>query len=228
MSWFDGGSTVEERTAAVVVGANRRGRTKWIIPLVVGACYALFTLAVHLRMLDFLDVAVRSAAHAGQVWGPVQIRAARIVHGLQPVHLVVPLVLVVVVLSLVRRSLRPLAVTAVVGGLVMIVTLGTKWLMAHTETTAKPIAHGSFPSGHAVTIIVVFGIVVLLLRPRTRWGWMLPAVTGCLMGWALVVASVHPTTDVVGAILLAVAALGAARAAGLGQWASSRRAKRAG
>ena len=226
MSWFDGGYTAQERTAAGIVGTSGRGRTKWIVPVVVAACYAIFTLAVHLRMLDFLDLAVRSAAHAGQVWGPVQIRAARIVHGLQPPHLVVPLVLVVVVLSLVRRSLRPLAVMAVVGGLVMIVTLGTKWLMAHTETSATPVAHGSFPSGHAVSIIIVFGIVVLLLRPGTRWGWMLPAVMGCLMAWALIVASVHPATDVVGAILLAVAALGAAKAAGLGQWASDRRAKR--
>ena len=226
MSWFDGGYTAQERTAAGIVRTNGRGRTKWIIPVAVAACYVLFTLAVHLRMLDFLDLAVRSAAHAGHVWGPVQIRAARIVHGLQPPHLVVPLVLVVVVLSLVRRSLRPLAVMAVVGGLVITVTLGTKWVMAHTETTATPVAHGSFPSGHAVSIIIVFGIVVLLLRPGTRWGWMLPAVMGCLMAWALIVASVHPATDVVGAILLAVAALGAAKAAGLGQWASDRRAKR--
>jgi undecaprenyl-diphosphatase len=226
MSWFDGGYTAQERTAAGIVSANRRGRTKWIIPVVVAACYAVFTLAVHLRLLDFLDVAVRSAAHAGQVWGPVQIRAARIVHGLQPAHLVVPLVLVVVVLSLVRRSLRPLAVMAVVGGLVMIVTLGTKWLMAHTETTATPVAHGSFPSGHAVSVIVVFGIVVLLLRPRTRWGWILPAIMGCLMGWALIVASVHPATDVMGACLLAAASLVGARAGGLGQWASDRQMRR--
>src|SRR5262249_50321067 len=155
---------------------------------------------------------VRSVLHTGEVWGPAQIRAARLVHGLQPAHLVAPLVLVVAVLCLVRRSLRPLAVMAVVGGLVVIVTVGTKWIRAHTETNAAPVAHGSFPSGHAVTIIVVFGIVVLLLWPRTRWGWMLPAVMGCLMGWALVVAWVHPATDVVGAILLAVAALGAAKA----------------
>jgi membrane-associated phospholipid phosphatase len=228
MSLFNGGYTAQERTAAGIVSMSRRGRTKWIIPVAVAACYVLFTLAVHLRMLDFLDLAVRSAAHAGHVWGPVQIRAARIVHGLQPPHLVVPLVLVVVVLSLVRRSLRPLAVMAVVGGLVITVTLGTKWLMAHTDTTATPVAHGSFPSGHAVSVIVVFGIVVLLLRPRTRWGWMVPAIMGCLMAWALIVASVHPATDVVGAILLAVAALGTAKAAGLGQWASDRRARRTG
>jgi hypothetical protein len=46
------------------------------------------------------------------------------------------------------------------------------------------------------------------------------------MAWALVVASVHPATDVVGAILLAVAALGSAKAAGLGLWANDRRAEK--
>jgi hypothetical protein len=150
-------------------------RTKWIIPLGAITCYALLTLAVHLRILDALDIAVRSASRPGDVWGPVQIRAARIVHWLQPVHLAAPLLLVVAVLSMLRRSLRPFAVMAVVGGLVIIVALGTKWVMAHTETDATPVAHGSFPSGHVVSVIIVFGLVVLLFRPCTRWAWMVPA-----------------------------------------------------
>ena len=83
MSWFDGGYTAQERTAAGIVGANRRGRNRnGSSRSCVAACYALFTLAVHLRMLDFLDIAVRSAARAGDVWGPLQIRAARVVQGL--------------------------------------------------------------------------------------------------------------------------------------------------
>jgi membrane-associated phospholipid phosphatase len=110
-----------------------------------------------------------------------------------------------------------------VGGPVIIVTLGTKWVMAHTETDAMPVAHGSFPSGHTVSVIVAFGLVALLLRPRTRWGWVLPGVMGCLMAWAVLVAAVHPATDVLGAGLLAIAAVGSARATGLGQWACDRR-----
>src|SRR5215475_3393143 len=90
------------------VGLTRSKRARWIIPIGVAVCYALFTLAVHLRLFDFLDIAVRSVLHTGEVWGPAQIRAARLVHGLQPAHLVAPLVLVVAVLCLVRRSLRPL------------------------------------------------------------------------------------------------------------------------
>jgi membrane-associated phospholipid phosphatase len=246
MMWVDGGYVVSEQASFdpggaapasaapggasrsagdVTVGATKRRRTKWIFPLLATACYVLFTVAVHLRLLDSLDTAVRSASHAGEVWGPDQIRAARIVHWLQPTHVSAPLLLVVAVLSLLRRSFRPFAVMAAVGGLMIIMTLGTKWLMAHTETDARPIAHGSFPSGHTVSVIVAFGLLVLLLRPRTRWGWILPALIGCLMGWAVVVAAFHPTTDVVGAILLAVAALVTARSAGLGTWASHRRTK---
>ena len=39
--------------------AHGASATRWIIPVGVVACYALFTLAVHLRMLDALDLAVR-------------------------------------------------------------------------------------------------------------------------------------------------------------------------
>jgi membrane-associated phospholipid phosphatase len=223
MSWFDGGYTAQERTAAGIVGANGRGRTKWIVPVVVAACYAIFTLAVHLRMLDFLDLAVRSTARPDDVWGTLQIRAARVVQGLQPAHLVVPLLLVVAIVSLFRRSLRPFVAVGIVGGLSIIVTLGTKWIMSHTDTDATPVAHGHFPSGHTVSVTVAVGVVVLLLRPRTRWGWILPAFVGFLMGCSLVVIAMHPLSDVVGAVLLAVAALATARVAGLGQWAAVRR-----
>jgi hypothetical protein len=229
-SSFDpGGAAPASATAGdVSVGAVRRRRTKWIIPTVAAACYVLFTVAVHLRMLDSLDMAVRHASHNGEVWGPVQMRAARIVHWLQPTHVAAPLLVVVAGLSLLRRSLRPLAVAALVGALVIITTLGTKWVMAHTETDATPVAHGSFPSGHTVSVIMAFGLLVLLLRPRTRWGWTLPALTGCLMGGAVVLAWVHPATDVIGALLLAVAALASARAVGLGEWACGSRKRSVG
>ena len=205
-----------------VVLVARRRRFEWIIPFGVTACYALFALAVHLRLLDALDLAVRRMTRAGEVWGPAQVRANNVAHALEPAHLALPLLIFTAVLSVARRSLRPVAVVAVVGTPVAIVTLGSKWIMAHTEGDAAPVGHGSFPSGHMVSIIMVFGLVVLLLAPRTRWGWMLPAFMGCFMGWLLLVAFVHPATDVVGAALLAAAALTAARTARLGHWASDR------
>lgn len=195
--------------------------TKWIPPTVAAACYGLLALAVHLRLSDALDVAVRNASRPDEMWGPAQIRAARIVDLLRPAHLAWVLVAAVGVLSLLRGSLRPLGVVAVVGVPVAVVTLGSKWVMAHSESDPAPIAHGSFPSGHAVCVIVVFGVLVLLARPITRWGWLLPTLLGLLMGSALVLSQIHPVTDVLGAALLAVAALTGASAAGLGRWAAS-------
>jgi undecaprenyl-diphosphatase len=205
-----------------IVAVTRRRHTEWIIPLGVAACYLLFTLAVHLRLLDGLDIAVRDASRPGGVWGPLQVRSDRLVNMLQPTHLALPLLLVVAALSLLRRSLRPFAVMAVVGVPAAIVTLATKWVMARSDSDPTPVAHGSFPSGHTVGIIIVFGLTVLLVRPGTRWGWLLPTSMGCLMGSALVLASVHPATDVIGAGLLAAAALTGATAVGLGQWANAR------
>ena len=112
---------------------------------------------------------------------------------------------------------------AIVGGPVTIVTLGTKFAMARPDPHATAFGHGgSYPSGHTVSVIAAFGLVVLLLRPGTRWGWILPAFMGCLMGGALVVVAMHWATDVVGGGMLAVAALSSASAIGLGHWASDR------
>jgi membrane-associated phospholipid phosphatase len=183
------------------------------MPVGVTACYALLTLAVQLGMLDAVDAALRNASRPDDVWGPLQMRAHLVVERLQPAHLLVLLLLVAAVLSLHRRSLRAFVVMAVVGGPVTILTLGTKFAMARPDPHATPLVHGgSFPSGHIVSVIVAFGLVVLLLRPRTRWGWILPAFIGCLMGWALVVVAMHWVTDVVGGGLMAVAALGSAKA----------------
>ena len=193
---------------------------KWIVPAGITASYVLFTVAVHLRLLDKLDVTVRDAARPGEVWGPVQVRAARVVGALQPAHLAFTLLLVVAVLGLRRRSLRPFWATAVVGSPVVLVTFGTMYAMVHWDPSTAPVAHGSFPSGHMVTAVTVAGVVVLLFRPGTQWGWMLPAAMGCVMGSALVLASVHPATDVIGAGLLATAAITAATAATIGQWVS--------
>ena len=206
--------------------APRRSYTRWIAPLGLTACYGLFAVAVHFRLLDNLDVAARHMAHAGEVWGPAQIRASRVVNALEPTRLALPVLLVVTATSVLRRSVRPLVVMIVVGLPVVIVALGSKWVMAHWDPGTVPVGHGSFPSGHAVSTITAFGLVVLLLRPGTRWGWMLPAVMGCVMGIALVVASVHPATDVIGAGLLAAAVLTGAAAARLGQWANDSQRRR--
>jgi hypothetical protein len=211
----------EEDRLSGSFGPRRRGR--WLVSLGAFIGYALFAVAVHLRLLDGLDVAVRHAAIPGGVWGPTQIRAGRVVDALAPTHLAVPLLAVVLGLSLFRRSLRAFVVLAMVGIPVVVVTLGSKWAMAHADPGTVPVGHGSFPSGHMVSIVIAFGVAVLLCRPSTRWGWLLPAAMGGVMGSALILASVHPATDVIGAGLLAAGALAAATTAGLGRWANATR-----
>jgi membrane-associated phospholipid phosphatase len=211
----------EDHLRRAPFGSRRRGR--WLVPLGALIGYAVFAGAVHLRLLDGLDVAVRQVAIPGGIWGPTQIRANHVVDTLAPTHLAVPLLAVVLGLCLFRRSLRAFVVLALVGVPVVVVTLGSKWAMAHADPGTVPVGHGSFPSGHLVSIVLAFGVAVLLCRPGTRWGWLVPVAMGCLMGSALVLAAVHPATDVIGAGLLAAGALAAATTAGLGTWANATR-----
>lgn len=197
-----------------------RRRRRWILPLGAAACYLLFCIAVHLRFVDALDLAVRRAARPGDVWGPIQIHAAKVVQALQPPRLAAGLLLIVGGLSLIRRSKRPIVAAASVGMPVVIVTVGTKWAMERWDPDIFPVGHGGFPSGHTVTAVVTVGVIVLLLRPHTRWGWIVPILIGWLVGGALILAEIHPATDVIGAGLLAATALTTASAANLGEWAS--------
>jgi membrane-associated phospholipid phosphatase len=195
---------------------------RWFVPAGIAACYVGFAVAVHLRTLDGLDIAVRRASYPGDHWGSLQLDAARFARALRPSHLLPLLLVVVAIVSALRRSLRPVAVLVVVGLPVVAATAATKWLMRRTDPGIYPVGHGSFPSGHTVVAAAAFGLVVLLIRPRTRWGWLVPAGTGAAMGSALLIAPTHPVTDVIGAGLLVAAALTGATAAGLGRWADPR------
>jgi undecaprenyl-diphosphatase len=207
--------------AQPILGSNK----KWVIALGTAACYVLFTVAVHLRLLDSLDLAVGRAARPGGVWGETQTRAGRVVEQLQPMHFSIAAVVFAGLLSVLRRSFRPMLVMTSVGIPTCLITLGTKSVMSHWDPGAIPVAHSSFPSGHAVTAIIVVGLLVLLVRPQTRWGWLLPAVMGAAIGSALILASVHPATDVLGAALLAGCVLTCAHTVQLGQWACVRQGR---
>ena len=55
--------------------APRRGYTRWMVPSAIAVAYGLFAVAVHLRMLDDLDIAVRHLAAPDGVWGSSEDRA---------------------------------------------------------------------------------------------------------------------------------------------------------
>lgn len=218
-------SAIVGRTTRSATGQQDRPAArrppKWTVPAVLAACYAVFAVAVHLRLFDSVDVAVRDASRPGDVWGPLQVRAAGVVRQFDPVRITWALVLTTAMFSALRRSVRPLAVVGVIGLLVAMVTLGTKWLMARSSSATTPVGHSSFPSGHTVSVLIAFGLLVLLLQPGGRRTWILPAFAASVVGSALVISQIHPATDVVGAALLAVAALSGAQAAGLVRWANA-------
>lgn len=199
-------------------GVGHASRTATVVAVCAAASYLGFTIAVHVGALDPFDLLIRNLVRPRDVWGPDEVRAARVVHDLRPGLVVASLFLVTAGLSLLRRSLRPLLAVVVVGVPAAAVTVGSKWLMGTLYDEPTPDYH-SFPSGHMLTVVVAVGLVVLLLRPATRWGWLLPFMTGVGMGAALIVAWVHPATDVIGGGLLAATALCCARAVGLGGWA---------
>ena len=211
--------SVDEQACARVVAPRR---VTWLAAGGLAAGYVVFGLAVHLRVLDSFDVAVRHRARPGGWWGPEQIEASRAVSALTPLRFALLLLLVVVAVSLARSSLRPLGLAGLVGGFAIAATVSTKWVMAHADTGRTPVAHDAFPSGHVVSATMGVGLAVLLLRPAPRWSWSLAVLAGAVVGTALVFADVHPATDVLGGGLLAGATLTAAAAAGLGPWAAGR------
>jgi hypothetical protein len=50
-------------------------------------------------------------------------------------------------------------------------------------------------------------------------------LAGCVVAGALLIADIHPASDVIGAVLLAITALTGAQTAGLGNWAAGRTGK---
>jgi len=203
------------------VAATGSRRAAWLLSAGLATGYVMFGLAVHLGLFDAFDVAVRRLARPGGGWGPRQARASRVVSALAPIHVAVLVLLLLAAVCLVRRSPRPAAAAFLLGGPVVGIALGTKWIMRHSEARVPPVDHGGFPSGHVVSAVLGSGLAVLLLGRLARW-WLLPAAAGALMAGALVFADVHPAADVLGGGVLAGAALTTATAAGLGPWSAGR------
>jgi undecaprenyl-diphosphatase len=123
------------------------------------------------------------------------------------------------VLVLVLRRLPRLAVYLVVTGVgALILDPTIKTLVGRLRpVVATPVAHGqgnSFPSGHALGSIAVYGALLLVLLPGVprRYRSALTGAVGGLVvaiGFTRLALGVHYLSDVLGAWLLGVAWLGA-------------------
>jgi membrane-associated phospholipid phosphatase len=164
-----------------------------------------------LHRLDFTVAASLNAyisAHLGQVKG---WQAVSIVLG--PTVLRASAAIAAVVLWFRgRRRLALLVVVAVAGAAVL--SGVTKALVHRVRPIVNhPVDHasgGSFPSGHAMTSMVVLGLAVVILLPRVprRWRTVIVATAAVLVvavGFSRLILGVHYVSDVVGGWIIGVA-----------------------
>ena len=181
-----------------------------------GTGFLALTVAVYFGLLDTWDAHARQWFRPDDVWGDRQLRADLVVEGLRPERMLPILAGFVLVLCLLRRSLRPAVITAGAGLLLGVPAFVTK--VAVSRPDPHQIGDGaSYPSGHTATVILCFGLMVFLLRPDSPWWiWLLPGLAGALMGVCLLVQAAHWASDVLGGGLLGLAVLGAVTAVGYG------------
>nr|WP_246280178.1 phosphatase PAP2 family protein [Nocardioides daedukensis] len=123
---------------------------------------------------------------------------------------------VAVALTLVRRSIEPVAVIS--GGLVLLAVLGfgTKTLIGRTGPV-DPHADlgwgGAFPSGHSAAALVIACLLAILLtesgHPRNvGLAWITSTLWWLLIGWSRVQINVHWVGDVLSGWALGAVVVG--------------------
>jgi undecaprenyl-diphosphatase len=206
------------------IAVARRG-VAWRAAICCACAFAVLTLAVAGGLTGTLDRRVARWARPHRVWGPAQMHAETVVEWLRPAALIAPLVAVLVVVCLRRRSVRPLLMAAAAAAPAIVTVLVVKVALRRNDPGGDLVGFaGSFPSGHTFSLTACCGLVVLLVRPAARrWVWLVPAVPAVVMAGSLLVVGAHWFTDVIGGALVAVTALSAVRATGADRWAAAER-----
>jgi undecaprenyl-diphosphatase len=136
------------------------------------------------------------------------------------------------------RGRRPAAAFVVVAmaGAAALETVAKGLVGRARPVFSDPVAHAagaSFPSGHAMTSLTAFGLVIVMVAPKRRLAAIAVAVVAVgLVGFSRLALGVHYLSDVVGGWLLATAWLFAVdwffrvRAADRSSGASRRRSAR--
>lgn len=190
--------------------ASDRARLRWWrLGLATAILCGLLGLVVAVGALDHADSVAREWFRPDDVWGPAQLRADRVVEGLEPRN-VLPLLLVVgLVAGWVRRSWEPPVTAAVMAAATTVAVFALKWLVQRPDTHDQLSAvGGSYPSGHTAALLVALGGAALVVRcPVPWWQWCLVGAVGLLMAGCLLVQAAHWMSDVVGGALLGTAVL---------------------
>jgi membrane-associated phospholipid phosphatase len=177
--------------------------------MAAAAAYVVLIVAVLAGATTELDRKAAEWFRPDGAWGMAQVRLGPFIDRLEPPRAYLFLGLVTVLVSLGRRSWRPMLFAGLVAGTSIGVTTVTKVSMHRSDPTGDIASTGgSFPSGHIVALTVCLGCCALLVFRRTRWWhWVLVAVPPAVMAAALLYTAAHWVTDVVGGLLLALATI---------------------
>jgi len=189
--------------------ARRSTSAQWAATACWSTAFLVLTACVAWGLLDGLDRRVLALARPGDAWDLGQVRWAVVVEALRPPIVSAGLAVVVLALTVARRTVRPVAVALVAGAVTAGATLLVKMALARPDPHLTGTTGGSFPSGHTVSVVVCAGVAVHLLGPRVP-GWVraVPAlVAGVVMGVGLVVTGAHWASDVLGGLVLGLAVL---------------------
>lgn len=185
------------------------GRAALLAVLLVAFAVLLAVVEFRWGPLRRLDLHTARALHRTAIDDPGQTRWWRWISDvLSPTVLRIVALAAVVLLWLRGRRRTAVFVAVVVVGAATLESL-TKVLVGRARPVfADPVAHAagkSFPSGHAMTSLTVFGLLVILAVHRRRAATVVAVVAVAAVGFSRLALGVHYLSDVLGGWLLGTA-----------------------
>ncbi|AEV87674.1 phosphoesterase [Actinoplanes sp. SE50] len=190
-----------------------------IAVIVVGLGFASLLLLVrfHWTPLQSLDHAVADGLNHQVAGSDVTVKILQQISSFGGRVFMISLVTVVVVMLLIRRQRRLALYLVVTGAGALILDPSLKTLVGRVRPVVEsPVAHApgnSFPSGHALGSMVVYGMLALVLLPvfRSYGRYVFLGLMGlivALIGFSRIALGVHFLSDVLAGWMLGIAWIG--------------------
>ncbi|WP_229069881.1 phosphatase PAP2 family protein [Actinoplanes sp. DH11] len=184
--------------------------------LAVGLGFGVLLLLVrfHWGPLQDLDRAVADGLNRWAAGSETVVAVLKQISAAGGRGFLVPLVALLVLMLIIRRRPRPALYLIVTGAGAMVLDPSLKALIGRLRPVVEvPVATApgnSFPSGHALGSMVVYGMIVLVFLPAIRRRWRpffigAAAVIVAAVGFTRVALGVHYVSDVLAGWLLGVA-----------------------
>ncbi len=213
----DGPDDLPQRPQQGVTAPRRSLSRENVTALLALAFLALTASVVGTGALPVVDERVRVLFTPIPRSGPTRLVVVALSVGASAQAGVLLLLLVGAFLAVARRSWRPAVLAGATMCALVVGVFGTKLLVDRVRTpTAVVDPEPAFPSGHATTALVAYGVAVLLLltgsNPRVRrWAWAAVASYAVLIGIGRVYLGAHWASDVLagwvlGGLILTVVA----------------------